>query len=149
MSVKTRNLAIIIPCLILLAWTFAPANRHVIRRMTWHYVEPWPQWPSSKHVVFTFVDYPNDFIGIYSPDLGAYLERLPGRQVQVVFEVSPVFGGMHGSDWINPIKLLELDVGRLRGNVWHQAVEIGDLTHWHSDFSYSGREGSAEESPWD
>jgi hypothetical protein len=150
-QVKTRNFALglAILGLLLLAWTFAGANRRVVRTMTWYYAESSPQWPSSKHIVLTFVDYPHHFIGVYSPDLGTYLESLPGRQVQVVFEVSPVFGGMHGRDWINPAKLLELEVGRLRGNLWHHTVQFGQRTYWHSDFSYSGREGNTKGSPWD
>ncbi len=151
MRVKPRSviLGLVTLGVILAGWTCAEANRRVERRMTWHYGEPAPQWPSAKHIVLTFVDYPHEFVGVYSPDLGPYLESLRSRQVQVVFEISPVYGGMHGIDWINPVKLLDLGVGRVRGTVWYNAVQVGDLTRWRSDFSYGGRKGIGRGSPWD
>jgi len=131
-----------------MAWVVAGANRRVIHEMTWRYGDPAKEWPSAKHVILTFVEHPDHYIGIYSPDLGSYLESLPGHRVRVVFEVSPVFGGMRGPDWINPFKILDLVIGRLRGSVWHHEVQIGDLTKWRSDFSYGGHEGNSDASPW-
>jgi hypothetical protein len=132
-----------------LVWVAAGANRRVVHEMTWQYAEPAKEWPAAKHIVLTFVEYPDQYIGIYSPDLGDYLATLPSRRVRVVFEVSPVFGGMHGADWINPSKILDLVIGRLRGDVWSHQVRIGDLTQWHTDVSYTGRHGNSSSSPWD
>jgi len=117
--------------------------------MTWRYGDPAKEWPSAKHVILTFVEHPDHYIGIYSSDLGDYLETLPSRRVRVVFEVSPVFGGMDGADWISPLKILDLVIGRLRGNIWYHEVQIGNLTHWRSDFSYGGHNGNLESSPWE
>lgn len=130
------------------AWVAAGANRRVVHEMTWRYGEPAKEWPSAKHVILTFGEYPDHSIGIYSSDLGAYLESLPSVRVRVVFEVSPVLGGMHGADWINPMKILNLVIGRLRGNIWYHEVRIGNLTRWCSDFSYGGHEGNYAPSPW-
>jgi len=132
-----------------MAWMVAGANRRVVHEMTWQYGEPAPEWPSAQHVVLTFVEYPDHYVGIYSSDLGDYLETLPGSRVRVEFEVSPVFGGMHGADWINPLKILDLVIGRLRGSVWYHEVRIGNLTQWRSAFSYSGHKGNVKPSPWD
>ena len=134
--------------IVFMAWVVAGANRRVVQEMTWRYADPAKEWPSAKHVVLTFVGYPDHYIGIYSPDLGDYLESLPNNRVRVVFEVSPVFGGMHGADWISPLKIFDLVIGRLRGTVWYHEVRIGDLTKWHSDFSYGGHNGNLESSPW-
>lgn len=125
--------------MVLLAWTFVPANYHVVHNMTWRYAEPAAQYPASKHIVLTFEKYPNEYIGIYSPDLGRYLESLPDHRVEVLFEVSPVLGGMHGSDWFNPVKLVKLNVSRLRGDKWHQPVEIGGFVQWTTDYTYNSR----------
>lgn len=151
MNVKKRNFALlsVLLALIFQSWIAAQANRRVTRQMSWRYAEPSPRWPSSKHILLTFTDFPDESVGIYSRDLGGYLERLPDGQVPVVFEASPVFGGMHGRDWINPLKYLELDVGWLQGNRWYHAVQIGALTRWHSDFSYGGRRGTALAPSWD
>lgn len=130
------------------AWVVAGANRRAVHEMTWRYGEPAKEWPSAQHVVLTFVGYPDHYIGIYSSDLGDCLETLPSRRVRVVFEVSPVFGGMHGADWINPLKIFALVIGRLRGNVWYHEVQIGNLTRWRSDFSYGGHKGIYDPSPW-
>jgi hypothetical protein len=132
-----------------LVWVAAGANRRVVHEMTWQYAEPAKEWPAAAHIVLSFVEYPDQYIGIYSPDLGDYLATLPSRRVRVVFEVSPVFGGMHGADWINPSKILDLVIGRLRGDVWSHQVRIGDLTQWHTDVSYTGRHGNSSSSPWD
>ena len=132
-----------------LVWLALGANRQVPHEMIWEYGEPAKEWPAAKHVVLTFAEYPDYYIGIYSSDLGNYLETLPSHRVRVVFEVSPVFGGMHGADWMNPLKVLDLAVGYLRGNVWYHEVRIGDLTKWHSDFSYGGHQGNPGPSPWD
>jgi hypothetical protein len=131
-----------------LACLAAGANRRVVREMTWRYGEPAKEWPAAKHIILTFLDSPDDYIGIYSSDLGDYLETRPSHRVRVVFEVSPVFGGMHGADWINPLKILDLATGRVRGDVWHHEVRIGNLTKWRSDFSHSGHQGNPPSSPW-
>lgn len=133
----------------LLAWAAAGANRRLKFEMTWRYGPPAKEWPASKHIILTFVEFPDHYVGIYSPDLGDYLESLPSDRVRVVFEVSPVFGGMHGGDWVNPVKLFDLVVGRLRGHVWYNTVQIGTLTRWRSDGGYGGSRGNPRPSPWD
>jgi len=96
--------------------------------MTWRY-EPFPKRPDLKHIILTFVDFPNYYIGIYSSDLGRYLESLPADHVTVVFEVTRDLGGVRG----------------------YQEVQIGDLRKWHEGGGHGGRKGNYnpnDPTPW-
>jgi hypothetical protein len=132
----------------LVAWG-AGANQRKSFEMTWRYGPPAKEWLASKHVILTFVKFPDHYIGIYSQDLGDYLESLPSDRVRAVFELSPIFGGMHGADWDNPFRLFEFVPGRLRGRVWYNVVQIGEVTRWRSDGGYGGTSANPRFSPWD
>jgi len=95
--------------------------------MSWRYGEPSVQWPLSKHIIFTYKGHPNRYVGIYSPDLGDYLESLPEGYVRVVFVV----------DY------------ELTGEVlsFHE-IQIGNLTSWENDWGYSGVKGDDVPPPW-
>ena len=95
--------------------------------MTWRYGEPANKWPETRHVLLSFVDYPNHRVGIYSKDLGQYLEHLNTETVAVTFEVSTRFGCFSG----------------------YSVVKIGELQHWNSEFSYGGLQGEYHPAPWD
>jgi hypothetical protein len=96
--------------------------------MIWRY-EPFPQRPDLRHIILTFADFPNYYVGIYSSDLGQYLERLPSGRVKVVFAVTR-------------------DLGDVRG---YQEVQIGDLRSWNASGGHGGRTGNyrpGEPTPW-
>jgi hypothetical protein len=96
--------------------------------MTWRN-EPDPQRPDLGHIILTFVNFPNYYVGIYSSDLGRYLESLPTDRVTVVFAVTR-------------------DLGDVRG---YQEVQIGDLRSWHAGGGHGGRSGNYrpdEPTPW-
>jgi hypothetical protein len=75
---------------------------------------------------FTFPKYPDHGIGIYSSDLGDYLESLSGGTAPVVFRVSYHLWTMSG----------------------FQEIQIGELPHWRAESSYF-RAGGNGPSPWD
>ena len=82
-----------------------------------------------KHaeVVLRFTDYPRHFEGIYSSDLADHLKESRTNPVPVIMEISSSFWCMQG----------------------HHAVQIGQLTHWKSVWSYSGVNGmKTNPSPW-
>ena len=106
----------------------AVTKRRKVYNMTWHYGEPAKEWPSSKHIIMTFVDYPNHHVGMYSPDLANYLDSLAEKQVPVAFEVT-----------YTPL-------GEMQG--YHE-VQIGALTHWKSEWGYGGTQDDYKPSPWE
>ena len=127
-----RNIGWVSIISLLAAWVFFALNVGVERResfeMTWKYADPSPRQPNSKHIVLNFVDFPNHYIGIWSSDLGPYLETLPSKRVRVVFVVTRDFGSVRG----------------------YQEVQIGELRKWNSSGGYGGRSGDASlPSPWD
>ena len=148
-GVKIAGILVVAAIVGLIAWAAAGADRRKSFEMTWRYGPPAKEWPACKHIILTFTKFPDHYIGIYSPDLGDYLESLPSDRVRVVIEVSPAFGGMHGADWVNPFRWFELVVGRLRSRVWHKVAQIGELTRWRSNGGYSDTSGNPRSSPWD
>jgi hypothetical protein len=148
-GVKISGILMLAASVGLVAWAAAGANRREGFEMTWRYGPPAKEYPASRHIILTFVKFPDHYIGIYSPDLGDYLKSLPSDRVRVTFEISPIFGGMHGGDWLNPFRLFELVAGRLRGRVWYNAVQIGELTRWRSEGGYGGARGNPHSSPRD
>lgn len=91
---------------------------HVTRTMSWRIGEEDPSH-RARHVVLTFVDHRDEYIGIYSDDLAKYLEsRSPGT-VPVSFEVTY----------------------RLRSMSGYHETQIGELTQWSAIDGY----GSASE----
>jgi len=95
--------------------------------MTWTYGEPAEQWPEARHVILSFVDYPNHHVGIYSNDLGDYLDKLTTESVSVTFRVHRQFGCVSS----------------------YSEISIGALQHWDVQGGYGGGEGGYPASPWD
>lgn len=127
-----RNIGFVsVAVLVLLALIYATnvdVERHESFEMTWSYEEGSAQNPQARHIILRFVDYPNHYVGIWSSDLGNYLEKLPSNRVRVVFQVTR-------------------DFGKVRG---FQEIQIGDLKGWHSSGGHAGRTGDASApSPWD
>jgi len=56
---------------------FIGIEKNTTFEMAWSYAEISPSWPDSKHIILKVVKYPNHQIGIYSNNLGDYLESLP------------------------------------------------------------------------
>ncbi len=110
------------------AWTSSVGvEETVVHEMTWEYGETLKDRPDCKHIVLRFVKWPNHHVGIYSKDLGVYLESLKSNRVPVTFRVT--------RDW-----------GDVRG---YNQTKIGELTSWNSEGGYGGREGDYHPSPWD
>ena len=105
----------------------AVVRRRMTFDMEWRYGDPSKEWPNSKRVILTFAEYPKHHIVIYSPDLGAHLESLPGKRVPVTFEAT--YDAM----------------GKMRE---YKTLQIGDLAHWRSDWEYGGSSGDYVPSPW-
>ncbi len=106
---------------------FTGVKRDMAFDMVWSYGENSEGHPDPEHIVLSYKSQPNHFIGIYSRDLGKYLETLPSRDVRVVFQVT-------------------LDFGSTRG--FHE-IQIGDLRSWNSHGGYTGSRGlSSEPTPW-
>ncbi len=97
--------------------------------MRWSYGDAAPQWPGTNHVLLKFADFPNHHIGIYSKDLGEYLEKLGKDTVDVTFEVT----------YDKSLKSIPS----------YNQVDIGGMTHWQDSFSYGGVQGDEKPSPWD
>ena len=106
----------------------AVIRREIAFEMTWRYGDPAKEWPLSKHIILTFVDYPNHHVSIYSPDLDEYLESLETDRVRVVFEVT-----------------YEPTGDKMRG--YHE-VQIGELKGWRSEWGGGGTTGEYVPSPW-
>jgi hypothetical protein len=104
-------------------------KRQMIFGMSWQYGEPDKEWPEAKHIVLTFVDYPNHYMGIYSKDLGPYLESLKKDHVPVVLRIS-------------------YDTS-LQKVMSHSLVQIGDLKKWQDFRSYTGTKGDYSPAPYD
>jgi hypothetical protein len=114
--------------LLLISWIAVNVTTLEPFEMTWRY-EPLQNRPDLQHIVLTFVEYPNYHVGVYSADLGRYLESLPDDRVTVVFEVTR-------------------DLGKVRG---YQEVQIGELSSWHEAGGHGGRSGNydpAAPTPW-
>ena len=101
-------------------------QRMVTFPMTWTFEEPSQEWPKSKHIVLRFKDFPNHKVGIYSQDLGKYLDSQETKYVDVTFRTK----------W---------DFGQFRS---YYQIKIGDLENWQSDWGYGGCDGEYEPSPW-
>lgn len=95
--------------------------------MTWTYGKPDDQWPEAKHIVLKFVDHPSQVVGIYSEDLGNYLDNLDTDTVPVTFRVHRQLGCVSS----------------------YSVIKIGDLQHWDDQGGYGGGEGGDPASPWD
>ncbi len=102
-------------------------ERHLGFPMVWRYGSIDTEWPDCRHVVFRFVDFPGHVLGIYSKDLGQYLESLGTNQVFLQFDVA-----------YDPN-------GQLKR---YRVAQIGDLTRWQSEFQYAGAEYYGGASPW-
>jgi len=120
---------------------WAIEDKSIVRRenayeMTWHYGEPGEQWPNAKHIILTYVSYPNKHEGIYSSELADHLETLRGDRICVVITVTYDAIGEHKS---------------------HRIIEIGGMTRWKSSYSYLAGGGVAQgvalptpwEQPWE
>ena len=106
--------------------SFAGVTREMGFDMEWSYGGPSQGHSSRQHVVLRFKSHPNHYVGIFSADLGGYLETLPSRDVRVVFEVTT-------------------DFGRTRG--FHE-TQVGDRRSWIHLGGYAGVSGSSDPSPW-
>lgn len=104
-------------------------RRNEAHEMTWHYGKPGKEWPDSKHIILTHLSHPNYSEGIYSPDLSGYLESLSSNRLCVVFEVT---------------------YDAVGETIGYNMIEIGKLTRWKSDSSYTNHRGAgrAVSSPW-
>ena len=106
--------------------SFTGVTREMAFDMEWSYGGPSQGHSSRQHVVLRFKSHPNHYVGIFSEDLGGYLETLPSRDVRVVFEVTT-------------------DFGRMRG--FHE-TQIGGKQSWTQLGGYAGVSGSSDPSPW-
>ena len=97
--------------------------------MRWKYGEPSKKFPDAKHIIMTFVDFPNHYMELYSPDLGDYLEKLGKDEVKVYFAVSydPTFNKITG----------------------YNEFQIGELKKWQNLYQVYGVTGDKDPSPWD
>ena len=86
--------------------------------MIWTYGESAKEWPDAKNIILTFADYPTHKLGIYSPDLGNYLESLKSDHVKVVFEYT-----------------YDTSLGKMVG---YHAIQIGELKGWRDYSGYGG-----------
>lgn len=105
---------------------FTGVTREMAFDMEWSYGLPDRGYIARHHIVLRFKSHPDHFVGMFSDDLGAYLETLPSRDVRVVFEVTT-------------------DFGRTRG--FHQ-TQIGDRRSWSHVGGYAGSKAGATSSPW-
>ena len=105
----------------------AVVKRRMTFDMEWRYGESSKEWPNSQRVILTFAEYPKHHIVIYSPDLGAHLAPLKGKRVPVTFDAT--YDAL----------------GKMRE---YQTLQVGDLTHWRSDWEYGGAQGDYVPSPW-
>ena len=114
-----------------LAWwiafvSFTGVTREMAFDMDWSYGGSAQGYPAGQHIVLRFKSHPNHYVGIFSEDLGGYLETLPSRDVRVVFEVTT-------------------DFGRTRG--FHE-IQVGDKRSWSQLSGYAGVRGCSDPSPW-
>jgi len=121
---------------------FVGQDSYITKEMTWGYGEPVAELPSAKHVMLTFVEYPEVFVGMYSDDLGGYLESLPTKKVKVRFKISYVFGGREPYDWLNPVQAVTIVKSYLLDQEWSRIESIGERTRWQMYFSYMGSRGN-------
>jgi hypothetical protein len=133
-SGRRRRWALVITLLILILsvvfwgslFLFTGVKREIGFDMTWSYGNPAEHCPQSKHIILRFKCCPNHAVGIYSPDLGDYLETLPSHDVHVVFEITTDFGRMRGFN----------------------ELQIAGLRSWQTCDSYYSVSGDSEPSPW-
>ena len=108
-------------------------SKTMVFQMTWKYGPPSSEWPDSKHIILTFVDYPAHFLGMYSRSLAEYLESLPEKRVPVTFDVT-YSSQLSGTGDYQFEK--------------YQIVQIGTLTEWDQQSIYDGPGAEDESSPW-
>ena len=99
--------------------------------MEWEYIDSLDSPPNTKHIRLTFIDFPNYHIGIYSNELGKYLESRDSSKVNVEFCVK-----------------YDMDADQVGS---YMQKKIGSLTSWQSSGGYGGRQGQVGNmpSPWD
>jgi hypothetical protein len=68
--------------------------RALLREMSWSYETTDRDKPGTRHVLLTFRECPEHAIGLFSLDVGNYLESLSTRNVPVEFQVWPRTGHM-------------------------------------------------------
>lgn len=75
---------------------FTGVHQTVTVPMTWSYGKALPKPPYMRVIELRFVSHPSAYVGIYSDELGRYLESLPGSEVEVQFDVTTDFGRTRG-----------------------------------------------------
>jgi hypothetical protein len=97
---KLRYAVALISLLLMPALSGCRATQRVTYDMDWEYAPPDkpapPQLPGAKHIVLRYADFPHFYEGIYSADLGPYLESLPSHRVRVEIQVTREFGCLRG-----------------------------------------------------
>jgi hypothetical protein len=78
-------------------------------------------------VIFSFIEFPEYFIGYHSSELADHLKRNDKKEVKALIEITS-------------------DYGKVRG---YSVLEIAGEKSWLNEWSYGGTRGSPQRSPWD
>ena len=78
-------------------------------------------------VTFSFIDFPEHFIGYHSHELADHLKKNGKEEIKALIEITS-------------------DYGKVRG---YSVLEIAGAKSWPNGWSFGGSSGSPQRSPWD
>ena len=78
-------------------------------------------------VIFSFIEFPEHFIGYHSSELADHLKKNAKEEVKALIEITSDYGNVRG----------------------YSVLEIAGVKSWPNVGSYSGISGSPLRSPWD
>lgn len=78
-------------------------------------------------VIFSFIEFPEYFIGYHSRELADHLKKNGKKKIKALIEITS-------------------DYGKVRG---YSVLEIAGRKSWPNEWSFGGASGSPQRSPWD
>ena len=82
---------------------------------------------NAPEVIFSFIEFPEHFIGYHSHELAGHLKKNGKEEIKALIEITS-------------------DYGKVRG---YSVLEIAGAKSWPNEWSFGGSSGSPQRSPWD
>ena len=82
---------------------------------------------NAPKVIFSFIEFPEYFIGYHSHELAGHLKKNGKEEIKALIEITS-------------------DYGKVRG---YSVLEIAGRKSWPNEWSFGGSSGSPQRSPWD
>ena len=132
--VRTAKPFIVTLSLYVMLFAFFLYGPFIGQTRTREYKMSWEIMPADEEsetkvprVIFSFIEFPEHFIGYDSSELAEYLRRSGKEEVNALIEITS-------------------DYGMVRG---YSVLEIAGAKSWPNEWSFGGTNGSPQRGPWD